>query len=102
MAFAGRLPLLRPLPPSTVVLRGPRPGCTGRGRRSQFPAPPSAGAHVDRFGVKYLPLRSAGLPGGAGPLRRQIRHLREKRRRTHPSRASGTDFEAVPGPAQFQ
>eukprot|EP00969_Alexandrium_andersonii_P019128 835251-Alexandrium_andersonii.AAC.1 len=32
----------------------------------------------------------------------QIRNLREKRRRTHPSGASGTYVEAVPGPAQFQ
>eukprot|EP00969_Alexandrium_andersonii_P038332 1679139-Alexandrium_andersonii.AAC.1 len=34
--------------------------------------------------------------------RRQIRNLREKQRRTDPSGASGTDFEAVPGSAQFQ
>eukprot|EP00969_Alexandrium_andersonii_P156583 6922564-Alexandrium_andersonii.AAC.1 len=55
------------------------------------------------------------LPGGAvaplGPhprspsfspasaLHRQIRHLCEERRRTHPSRASGIKFEAVPGSA---
>eukprot|EP00969_Alexandrium_andersonii_P196546 8683628-Alexandrium_andersonii.AAC.1 len=41
----------------------------------------------------------------SGPLdpccRRQIRNLRGKRRREHPSRASGTNFEAVPGPAHF-
>eukprot|EP00969_Alexandrium_andersonii_P345866 15288549-Alexandrium_andersonii.AAC.1 len=35
-------------------------------------------------------------------FRRRIRNLREKQRRTHPSGASGTDFEAVPGSAQFQ
>eukprot|EP00969_Alexandrium_andersonii_P311126 13747795-Alexandrium_andersonii.AAC.1 len=32
----------------------------------------------------------------------QIRNLHEQRCRTHPWRASGTDFEVVPGPAQFQ
>eukprot|EP00969_Alexandrium_andersonii_P339425 15003434-Alexandrium_andersonii.AAC.1 len=62
-------------------------------------------------------LRSTKLPGGlrpldppprstssapAGPLRRQIRHLREQRRRIQPSGVSGTDIEAVLGPAQFQ
>eukprot|EP00969_Alexandrium_andersonii_P002153 94341-Alexandrium_andersonii.AAC.1 len=38
----------------------------------------------------------------AGSLRRQIRRLREQRRGAHPSRASGIDVEAVPGPAQFK
>eukprot|EP00969_Alexandrium_andersonii_P347987 15387035-Alexandrium_andersonii.AAC.1 len=33
---------------------------------------------------------------------RRIRNLREKMRRAHPSGASGTDFEASPGPAQFE
>eukprot|EP00969_Alexandrium_andersonii_P361406 15457479-Alexandrium_andersonii.AAC.1 len=32
----------------------------------------------------------------------QIRNLREKRRRTHSSGASGARFETAPGPAQFQ
>eukprot|EP00969_Alexandrium_andersonii_P178956 7911440-Alexandrium_andersonii.AAC.1 len=32
-------------------------------------------------------------------FRGQIRDLRGKRRRKHPSGASGTKFEAVPGPA---
>eukprot|EP00969_Alexandrium_andersonii_P292907 12945306-Alexandrium_andersonii.AAC.1 len=31
-----------------------------------------------------------------------MRHLHEKRRRTHPSRAPGTDAGAVSGPAQFR
>eukprot|EP00969_Alexandrium_andersonii_P278944 12328251-Alexandrium_andersonii.AAC.1 len=31
-----------------------------------------------------------------------MRHLREKRHRTHLSGAPGTNFETVPGPAQFQ
>eukprot|EP00969_Alexandrium_andersonii_P154370 6823757-Alexandrium_andersonii.AAC.1 len=35
-------------------------------------------------------------------IRDRIRTLREKRRRTQPSGASGTNFDAVPGPAQFQ
>eukprot|EP00969_Alexandrium_andersonii_P172548 7627668-Alexandrium_andersonii.AAC.1 len=34
-------------------------------------------------------------------FRRQIRNLRERRRRTHPSTASGVNLEAAPGPAQF-
>eukprot|EP00969_Alexandrium_andersonii_P362989 15460944-Alexandrium_andersonii.AAC.1 len=40
----------------------------------------------------------------AAPLvvRRQIRNQREQRRRTDPFGASGTMFEAVPGPAQFK
>eukprot|EP00969_Alexandrium_andersonii_P161785 7150785-Alexandrium_andersonii.AAC.1 len=33
---------------------------------------------------------------------RQIRNLSGKLRKKHPSRASGTNFEAAPGPAQFQ
>eukprot|EP00969_Alexandrium_andersonii_P079149 3491286-Alexandrium_andersonii.AAC.1 len=32
----------------------------------------------------------------------RIMHLREQPRMTHPSGASGSNFEAAPGPAQFQ
>eukprot|EP00969_Alexandrium_andersonii_P276434 12218099-Alexandrium_andersonii.AAC.1 len=35
-------------------------------------------------------------------FRVKIRNLRGKRHRMHPSGASGTKFEAVLGPAQFQ
>eukprot|EP00969_Alexandrium_andersonii_P212004 9362905-Alexandrium_andersonii.AAC.1 len=35
-------------------------------------------------------------------VRRRTRVLRETWRRTHPSGASGTNFGAVPGPAQFK
>eukprot|EP00969_Alexandrium_andersonii_P249764 11038317-Alexandrium_andersonii.AAC.1 len=35
-------------------------------------------------------------------IRWQIRNLRERRRRTHRSGASGANSEAVPGPVQFQ
>eukprot|EP00969_Alexandrium_andersonii_P087947 3879821-Alexandrium_andersonii.AAC.1 len=35
-------------------------------------------------------------------LRRQIRNLREERRRAHPSGASGPNPEAIPEPAQFK
>eukprot|EP00969_Alexandrium_andersonii_P004226 182832-Alexandrium_andersonii.AAC.1 len=35
-------------------------------------------------------------------FRQQIRHLHENRRRAHPSRASGMNCEAIPGPAQFK
>eukprot|EP00969_Alexandrium_andersonii_P365731 15466894-Alexandrium_andersonii.AAC.1 len=33
-------------------------------------------------------------------IRRRIRNLHEQFRRAHPSGASGTNFEAVPGPTQ--
>eukprot|EP00969_Alexandrium_andersonii_P304084 13441952-Alexandrium_andersonii.AAC.1 len=46
------------------------------------------------------PGSASGAP--AGPFRCRIRHLRETLRRTHPSRAPGASFEAVPGPAQFK
>eukprot|EP00969_Alexandrium_andersonii_P293493 12973015-Alexandrium_andersonii.AAC.1 len=45
---------------------------------------------------------SASLVGSEMCIRDRVRHLCEKRRRTHPSRASGTRFEAVSEPAQFQ
>eukprot|EP00969_Alexandrium_andersonii_P001153 52355-Alexandrium_andersonii.AAC.1 len=35
------------------------------------------------------------------PFGRRIRNLHGQLRRTHPSRASGAEFEAVLGPAQF-
>eukprot|EP00969_Alexandrium_andersonii_P045274 1988178-Alexandrium_andersonii.AAC.1 len=42
----------------------------------------------------------------SGPLdprfHRQLRNKREQLRRMHPSGASRTTFEAVPGPAQFK
>eukprot|EP00969_Alexandrium_andersonii_P022457 983014-Alexandrium_andersonii.AAC.1 len=44
-------------------------------------------------------IRDSSAP--AGPLRRCIRQLRKQRRRSHPSGASGTRFEAMSGPAQF-
>eukprot|EP00969_Alexandrium_andersonii_P258210 11416097-Alexandrium_andersonii.AAC.1 len=43
------------------------------------------------------PRSASGAP--AGPVRRRIRHLCEKARRTHPSGASGANFEAISGPA---
>eukprot|EP00969_Alexandrium_andersonii_P134349 5943466-Alexandrium_andersonii.AAC.1 len=36
------------------------------------------------------------------PFRRHIRNQREQRRRMHPSRASGINLEAAPGPEQFE
>eukprot|EP00969_Alexandrium_andersonii_P282606 12493783-Alexandrium_andersonii.AAC.1 len=38
----------------------------------------------------------------AGPFRYQIRHLRGKWRRIHPSGAPGASFEVVPMAARFQ
>eukprot|EP00969_Alexandrium_andersonii_P106122 4681390-Alexandrium_andersonii.AAC.1 len=46
------------------------------------------------------------ISGALDPLkprfRGQIRNLREKWRRAHPSRVRRANFEAFPGPTQFQ
>eukprot|EP00969_Alexandrium_andersonii_P135935 6014054-Alexandrium_andersonii.AAC.1 len=75
------------------------------GPRANF-APESEGLRGLRIGGWQMrSLRSCDFTT-SGPLtprlRPRIRNLHEKRRRTHPSRASGTNFEAVPGPGQFQ
>eukprot|EP00969_Alexandrium_andersonii_P219000 9672732-Alexandrium_andersonii.AAC.1 len=46
------------------------------------------------------PFRDLGPP--RGPLSRADSESAQKAHRTHPLGASGTTFEAVPGPAQFQ
>eukprot|EP00969_Alexandrium_andersonii_P326226 14414315-Alexandrium_andersonii.AAC.1 len=43
---------------------------------------------------------SASLVGSEMCIRDRIRDLHEKYRETHPAGASGTHFEAVPGPAE--
>eukprot|EP00969_Alexandrium_andersonii_P252215 11147480-Alexandrium_andersonii.AAC.1 len=48
------------------------------------------------------PLREAPPACPPASCRWHVRHLREQRRRTHPSRSSGTDSEAVSEPAQFK
>eukprot|EP00969_Alexandrium_andersonii_P110356 4869571-Alexandrium_andersonii.AAC.1 len=53
-----------------------------------------------RFPHRMHPRSATGAP--AGLLRRQIRRLREQRRRMDQSGASGANFEAAPGPAQLK
>eukprot|EP00969_Alexandrium_andersonii_P181705 8029688-Alexandrium_andersonii.AAC.1 len=54
-----------------------------------------------RIGASELAMSRPRTPPEAS-FRWQIRNLREELRRMHPKGASRTDFEAFPGPAQFQ